>query len=212
MKIFNKHQRIKKGEILTIYDFLGISLLLVRKSVSRCRLYLFGVKIFSFGFEFEGRDDFNKLQKRLSGLNDENLIVWFDHSLGGGTEVYSERRIDVIRKTNVIVRVQYRLKTDRFVVSVIDGVSCEFFILRSLLDLRRVLEGGTFNEIVVNNLVGYKDALAVLNLLRFLCSKRCLHITFNLHDFQCICPSFNLMYKGKEFCELSQKKCPPSST
>lgn len=130
------------------------------------------------------------------------IILW-----GGGTEVYSERQIDVLRKTSDIIRVQYLLKKDRFAVCVVDGASCDFFILRSLLDIKRVLEEREFKELVVNNLVGYKDTLAVLDLLKFLCSTRGLHITFNLHDFQCICPNFNLMYKGKEFCELRQEKC-----
>lgn len=83
VKIFNKHQRIKRGEILTVYDFLGIPLLVVRKSLGRCRLYLFGVKVFSLRRGLDEINDFNKLRKRLNELNNENSVVWFDHSLGG---------------------------------------------------------------------------------------------------------------------------------
>ena len=198
---------MQKSKICTVYTLLGIPVFLMRKTVERERIYFLGMKIFSRKNKIERKSGFDKLRKRMVGIEGLNVVVWFDHSLGGGTEVYSDRKIEELREDCVVFRIQYLSRKKKFVVTVIDNIFCDYYILNSFEELSIVLRDGVFQRVVVNNLVGYGDSLKVLGLLKSLRSRRSFHVSVNLHDFQCVCPNFNLMYEGREFCGLQIAKC-----
>ena len=65
----------------------------------------------------------NKLQQRwnehkdnpeiiLRGLTGRPIILWVDHALGGGTEVYSEQQFKILQKKFDVLRLQYFPKTE----------------------------------------------------------------------------------------------------
>ena len=133
----------------------------------------------------------------------KSLLLWVDHSLGGGTENYSFAQFKQLQSKYTVVRLQYFTEYDCFIISTPNnevGAAC-FLTLQALPSFPQLA------EIVVNNLVGYKDTLAVLKLVVSLKQQQpSLKVSYRGHDYQAICPSFNLLNCEGEFCNLSHPK------
>lgn len=132
------------------------------------------------------------------------FVLWIDHSLGGGTEVYSYNQFKTTYKNYVILRLQYFPAYKQYVFSVPQYKDVAIYAVRELSDVREFLCRMKFQEIVVNNLVGYESTISILKMVSSLRSKS-EKISFRGHDFQSICPSFNLLDCDDKFCDLSYK-------
>lgn len=131
------------------------------------------------------------------------VILWFDHILGGGTEVYSKRQFKILNKQYNVLRIQYvpAKKTyhlthtkNRHWVFKTDNLDTLFEICSSM----------KVQKIVINNLVGYKNIKDVFNFTLGLKTKitPTPHVSMHGHDFHCICPSFNLINSDGVYCNM----------
>lgn len=138
----------------------------------------------------------------------DNFVVWFDHSLGGGTETYSFRQFGELKsKKQKIIRVQYFPACSSFVISAPNKFTKSKYATTSLNDVYRFLVRLKISEIVVNNLVGYKKSLDILDLVGKIKHNSFPqpHVSFRGHDFQSICPSYNLINCDGFFCNFVHK-------
>lgn len=138
--------------------------------------------------------------KHLTG---KPVIVWFDHALGGGTEVYSKRQIKDLRQKFDIIRVQYFPATELYHMTWATNRH-RVFKTPNVYQVYNLCCDLHADEIVVNNLVAYKSTTDMLNLIRAIKQNNpyCPHVSFRGHDFHCICPSFNLINCDGEYCGL----------
>ena len=213
MRIFRKKQRLINDRLQTSYCIGPLPILSVEASSSRKRLYLLGLKFFSKRYLAPEQCQHCSNKKlaylQTKKIDQTRLIIWFDHCLGGGTEVYSNRTITSLVDNYNVLRIQYIWIKGCFRLTFIRNEDAEVCYLFSLADLREFLLGINFIKIVVNNLVGYKDSLEILKLISELKAIKAKNfdVIFNLHDYHCICPNYNLIYVGKEYCCLDFKKC-----
>ncbi len=138
----------------------------------------------------------------------DNVVVWFDHSFGGGTETYSFRKFCELKsKRQKVIRVQYFPAYSSFVISAPNRFAKLKYETMHLNDVYDVLSGMKIREIVVNNLVGYKSSLDILDLVGKIKRNLSPHprVSFRGHDFQSICPSYNLIDCDGVFCNFAHK-------
>lgn len=152
-----------------------------------------------------------KLRMRLNNvdyfarhLTGRPIIIWLDHALGGGTEVYSYKQFHALREKYDIIRVQYFPGPDEYHITNphVRGV---LWTVRNLDAFTEFCHNASIAQIVVNNLVIYKDVPKILRWVADL--KDTLsptpNVSFRGHDFHCICPSFNLINCDGAYCDLS---------
>lgn len=211
MKIITKRQQLVNDRIRTIFSIKNYPFFSIEESQTRKRYYLFNLKVLSLkskvGIETQLTDR-QRINKDIRCIDGNKLILWFDHCLGGGTEVYSQRVIAEEFNKATVLRIQFIWSQYCFKLTLISAESNKIFYLFSLSELKDLLLSIRFFQLIVNNLVGYKNSLSILELVKELKSKNeSLKVKFNLHDYHCICPSYNLIFKNKEFCNLEFSKC-----
>lgn len=137
-------------------------------------------------------------------LTGRPIILWVDHALGGGTEVYSKRQFKLLCNDFDILRLQYFPKTELYHLT----DACNRNKIYTTYDIDEIYQfccDKNITHIVVNNLVAYKsttDMLAVISKLKQNCIGRPT-VSCRGHDFQSICPSFNLINCDGKYCNLS---------
>lgn len=151
------------------------------------------------------RQHFNHARFFRRYLTGRPVIIWFDHALGGGTETYSRRQFADLRDRYDVIRIQYYPgKLGGFKLTNPRNRDALWQIpdLTMFTTFCRTI---SVHEIVVNNLVIYADAPAVLQVISHL--KQTLPtvptVSFRGHDFYGVCPSFNLMNCDNVYCDLS---------
>lgn len=207
MKVLSKSQYLVTGGLFLTYCFFCFPVFSVSKTIKRSRYYFLGLMFLSKKNRFNDKNKFERILDRLSGQRKVVSEVWFDHTLGGGTDVYARRQIEEIRKLNLVVRIQCIPKLNQYIISLIDSNSIEFYSASSLEEMEVVLSLMDFQKLVVNNLVGHANVLGILLMIKSLVGKKKFSVRFNLHDFYSVCPNFNLLYKGQRFCRLDFSGC-----
>ena len=137
------------------------------------------------------------------GLTGRPIILWIDHALGGGTEVYSKRQFKILCKKFDVLRLQYFPKTELYHLT----FACNRHRIWTTYNIDAIADflcELRIEEIVVNNLVAYKSTTDMLRIIAHI-KQNCLgraRVSFRGHDFQSICPSFNLMNCDGNYCDL----------
>lgn len=175
----------------------------------RLKMYAFGTRLLSVDKckLLAGIDKFRLERGLVRAIQKDkrSVVLWFDHSLSGGTEIYSQREIEKRRQSSNIIRVRSN-KTGNFYLTLFNNRTVNYFRIAKFELLRAVLESIQISEVVINNIVGYKDPSGILTLVKELMRKET-KVTLNVHDFYCICQNCNLMMNNQVFCKLNFKKC-----
>ena len=124
--------------------------------------------------------------------------IWFDHTWGGGTEIYSQRQIHTLKNEKLILRLQdcnygiFKLKYfyKNFENSIYINYD-DFFILCSNMQIEKI---------VLNNIAGYGDYKKILEYINNLKLQNSCKISFRGHDYQCICPTIVMMNATEQYC------------
>lgn len=138
-----------------------------------------------------------KLKKNLP------IILWIDHSLGGGTETYTKNQFNELKKTNNIIRMQYWPWIKKYSLTVGTNSNITVYI-NNLSEIEYFCKNLNISKIVVNNLVAYANSLEILDFVKHI--KRNAHVSFRGHDFQSLCPCFTLLDCDGNFCNFKHKK------
>lgn len=213
MKLFNKRKQSSNGCKTTDIFIGGFSIWSEKKTFLWRNLKLLGITILSYKNKhslykneqvFENINDFSNFVQDTLRLSSKGLILWVDHSLGGGTETYSFNQFLELENKYIILRLQYNPGFDCYVISV-PKIAVSYSI--AFDKIKSLLSKFNFNEICVNNIVGWSKALELLSFVdSYKKNNYRTKISFRGHDFHSICPSFNLLNYDKVFCNLSHKK------
>ena len=129
------------------------------------------------------------------------IILWIDHSLGGGTETYTKNQFETLTKKNNVIRMQYWPWIQKYSLTI--GTKTSVYTDK-LSDLEKFCKKLNISKIIVNNLVGYANSLDILDFVSKI--KRNSHVSFRGHDFQSLCPCFTLIDCDGNFCNFKHKK------
>lgn len=127
------------------------------------------------------------------------IILWIDHSLGGGTETYTKNQFETLTKKNNVIRMQYWPWVKKYSLTIGTNTNTSIYADK-LSDLEKFCRTLNISKIVVNNLVGYANSLKILDFVKRI--KRNAHISFRGHDFQSLCPCFTLLDCDGNFCNF----------
>lgn len=204
---FEKSKKVRGGKVTKKIKILGVTVFKKEKG-DKIRIRLFGLPLLSVvnkksPFYVAHRQEEEKRARIAeAAAAAEKAVLWIDHSLGGGTDIYSRGQFAASPAGTVFLRMQYFPAFQRFLLSLPKNdaeTKCSFVSLKEAYDFLRARR---FHEIVVNNLVGYPDTVKVLEFVARLkkSSVRRPAVSFRGHDFQCVCPSFNLLDCNGNFC------------
>ena len=143
----------------------------------------------------------NNLNTFARGLSARPIILWIDHALGGGTEVYSKRQFKILCKKFDVLRLQYFPRTELYHLTFAHNRH-KIYTTYDINEIADFFYGLGLDEIVVNNLVAYKSTTNMLKIISKIKQKCGARVSFRGHDFQSICPSFNLMNCDENYCDL----------
>lgn len=133
-------------------------------------------------------------------------ILFINHGLGGGTTHYQETYINRIKDENRIYTME--LKEDNLIISDRNYKSTFRYNL-NIKDLKQdvfnnLLKIFKIDLIYINQLVTYPP-LEVMNLIQ---NSNIKYIYF-IHDYFCVCPSFNLIKSNGKYChaQTDSREC-----
>lgn len=152
-------------------------------------------------FLYQQKKDIFSLTKKLK--RNRPIILWIDHSLGGGTETYTKNQFETLTKNNNVIRMQYWPWVKKYSLTIGTNTNTSIYADK-LSDLEKFCRTLNISKIVVNNLVGYANSLKILDFVKRI--KRNAHISFRGHDFQSLCPCFTLIDCDGNFCNFKHKK------
>lgn len=151
------------------------------------------------------RDPARKMRKTVEWcmIKDSNArsIVILDHRLGGGATTYIDEKIkSFIREGARCSVIRYDEGLNLFLCSMfLDEMEHSF----STRDIGTAFQSfGNIDEIWVNELVTYPNLSQLLAYLPALAASYGAKLIFPLHDFYCLCQSYNLINDEKMFCNL----------
>lgn len=143
---------------------------------------------------------FNR-QNLDSFLHDaETSVLFITHDLGGGTSFYKKNYFSEHASSNYIELCFVSYKRDLCFILKDQKTGRKKTIkpeaLRSVLSKR-------FREVIVNSLVSFYEVIPLLHLLvEYKKQNPTARISYNVHDFHCVCPNYNLVADGW-FCNLA---------
>lgn len=210
MKIFKKTKiRLNGKKIVKLY-LLGLPFYSKEQTYSK---KVINILCLSFSYHHNKFDRNEKLIEPVCNFIDHynsalkpkkiKTLLWVDQSLGGGTEVYSQTQFSLLNESYSILRIQYDHNYDCFLLSVPNKIASYICTAEELFFLLKDIH---FSEICVNSLVGWKNSCEVLGFISDYKKRYCTRVSFRCHDFQAICPSFNLLNCDGEFCNLKYEE------
>lgn len=153
--------------------------------------------------------EIQKAVNTYKNIQKKPLIIFFDHALGGGTETYFRNQLKELAQEHDIIRIQYLPKKLEYKISFYVPAYEPFFVTAA--DISRFKDyiiDFAPKEIVVNNLVGYSSAENILKLISEIKNKlKNVKVSGRGHDFNSICPSYNLLSAQNKFCNLPSTDC-----
>lgn len=150
--------------------------------------------------KFKSYRSFSKKINKAISISSKRIMLWIDHSLGGGTQSYSYNKFEEYNDEYVIIRLQYFHLYRSFVISFPNGEFFTGFTL-SFNEVKSLFEKLNINKIVLNSLVAYRNINEVLAFVHELhLTNNNIDVTYNVHDFFFICPNCNLISADNKFC------------
>ncbi len=132
------------------------------------------------------------------------LHLIFDHSIGGGANVYAKELIEKYKKEKKnVLYIRFDFYAGRYILSH-SFQSYRFnFALNTFEDLKSLLDQLNLQEIFLNNLVSYQDIFSLLDYINALVTKDSnIKLIVPIHDFYCICPSYTLLNNENNYCNV----------
>ncbi|MCS7299817.1 MAG: glycosyltransferase [Spirochaetia bacterium] len=159
--------------------------------------------LYKFFIKFR-KNDKTKLFKKLLKENNQNkeMILIIDHNLGGGANKYSKQLISELKHNKIVLHLFYDLRTLSYWVNWYNNDECKTFYFETcnLLDIFKDIQ---IKEIFVNNLYSFEDPLIIIHeLLTLKKNNKNIKISLAIHDYFCICPSYNLLDYKNEYCNI----------
>ncbi|HWS66620.1 MAG TPA: glycosyltransferase [Steroidobacteraceae bacterium] len=132
------------------------------------------------------------------------LIV--DHDLGGGANAFRNQLVKsaVEKGRPAVVLTHDALSHDKFLAIAHTAEGEKRFTLPCFGAISELLRTLTIDEIIYNNLVHFRDPLAMIELLKEHGRALGIPLTIMMHDYFPICPSYTLIDKDGNYCGVPE--------
>lgn len=215
-----KEKFYKYGKVKKKYTFLGIPFMVRVKQTDKKKLRILGIPVskrvirggkkyyYIFGIRYSNNSRAaGSAYMFFKAIKNKPMVLWIDHSLGGGTETYSMNKFKSLKGTAVVCRLQYYPWDQYYMMSIPNNKKSGKYINKDLEQIYKILKDCNIDKIVINSLVGYDNSLKVLEFVKRLKkhSNKKITVSFRGHDFQSICPSFNLLNCDDKFCNFKYR-------
>lgn len=145
------------------------------------------------------------LHKNINFETGERYILFITHSLGGGTELFVTNFLKKQQGKNLLLMRNYSYLKD-FYYTIEDINNKKKYLINSLDFILSC--HGAIEEIIVNSLVSYYRWSDIIDyIISYKKNYSDTTVRYFVHDFHCICPSFNLI-RNRRFCQI---KCISSN-
>lgn len=154
----------------------------------------------------QGIRDFLILQVTHKQNNTPTTFI-IDHSMGGGANIYTQRRIaKKLQKGEQIFLLTYQLNQGNYHLIYKCGQKEIEYELDDFQEIKALFEHLNIDTIFVNELVYYKNPLELTAFIISLKKAHQCRIELPIHDFYAVCPSYVLLNDKEVFCDVPKDK------
>jgi O-antigen biosynthesis protein len=133
-------------------------------------------------------------------------ILVFDHELGGGSNLFSERLLEgFAAEGHSVVRVSWRDRDPSIRIALLAAGVDRVFRSSALEDAFALTRFLNFDEIVINQLAEMPDLGDGLGRITQFIEASGAALTIYVHDYFLLCPSLNLLNGESRYCGLPDK-------
>lgn len=140
----------------------------------------------------------------LNKSKDQASILVFDHLLGGGANFFRDEYIENQLKQNKTIILVVNSIANGFYACFISKTLRYYSKFNNLSTLFNTLQQLQSTEIAFNNALSYPNCDQLPQYLLTLKHTHQAKLSFFLHDFMAICPSYNLLNYRNEFCNIPE--------
>lgn len=137
--------------------------------------------------------------------HDANCILAFNHDLGGGADMYLQRKkTEILKQGMLFVEVRYSRENKKYylVLDMADNQStCAF---DGMPDVIGLLQQRLYDQIWINELATYPDLLQWLREIEKLKKDNATTLRLLVHDYFMICPSLTLFNQDAGYCGIPE--------
>lgn len=152
-------------------------------------------------------DDFYNYLKKYK-LGGQKALIIFDHSLGGGANIWADELVKKQKTNYIICLLRYFPAFDSYSLTLYANNHVKVFGINIRDDLSELFTSLETTEIIVSELVSYPNTLKILQEIAHLKDTYKYKITFYVHDYYCICPNFILLDATIKYCNIPNiEKC-----
>ena len=143
---------------------------------------------------------FLNIAQQAKNKSGDDFILFFDHELGGGANVYRNNFIeDSIRSKKIILLVTYDFNRKEFLFTCKIRKEMLRYSLNGLENLNALLSHFEFEKIIMSDVVSYPSPLGIIKYISDLKAKRCCLLEILIHDYFCITPYVVLLGDEKKY-------------
>jgi GT2 family glycosyltransferase/FMN phosphatase YigB (HAD superfamily)/glycosyltransferase involved in cell wall biosynthesis len=129
-----------------------------------------------------------------------SLALYIDHQLGGGANVYLQKRIENKHNSEPVGLISYNYEFQSYQFDIQYKSFKQTHYFSNVKDFFRFLSLLHLENVFYNNMVFYGDPLEFLDSLVALQKKKRLNVTIAIHDYYMICQSFTLLNNKDKYC------------
>ncbi|HEV2301712.1 MAG TPA: glycosyltransferase [Stellaceae bacterium] len=130
-------------------------------------------------------------------------ILFFDHELGGGSNLFSTQLIgDLVRGRHSVVRVSWGDRDPSIHITLLAEGMDRVFRKSALDDVFALARLVDFDEVIINQLAEMPDLGDGLAKISQFVETSGAALTIYLHDYLLLCPSLNLLNGENQYCGL----------
>jgi len=166
--------------------------------------------------KFIKKDPLKKLRELLVFLITANRgskpVLIFDHELGGGANDYRKNLVqNMVSQEKKVLVLSYNLKDKSYYLRYFYKEYQVFYRADHFEEVVRFLEYIPISQIILSQIVSFEDPMYVLEYVTQLKKKQACLVKFLVHDYFCICPSYNLLNQDQKYCSIPRmevcRKC-----
>ncbi len=137
-------------------------------------------------------------------------IVYFDHELGGGANLYTDNFISDNKADKLIICVSFihphSNTKKQYAIRYYYKEHHNAIHINSLNELEDFFEYLQIHEVIIGSLITHENLKDIINSIKKIIAFQKCKSKYLVHDYHSICANFNLMYQGEKFCNIPDFK------
>ena len=136
----------------------------------------------------------------------KNTFVWFNHTWGGGAEMYAQSKIKTLCQDSLCITFYGTISGYVRMAWQYKDYSGTLYIEHD--DIKNIAKNLKISSIIINSLASWTDIPATLHLIAEIKKLTQCDVSFRAHDFMPMCPSICMINHNCSYCAIaSLKQC-----